>query len=148
MATLASKPVVKRYMLECDTDGEAWVEIQQATIGAKIARDKVIAIQRMRQSDYGGTEFIIDTVDAEIMMVDIYHTLVGMGGMWLMDDDGSKTSYEPFKFKTGVDGVKRLAHSETQFISLMENSRLTSDYFEEIHKYVLEVNPTLKNPNV
>lgn len=134
---IQSKPIVKRFELEADEDGQAWVEIRQARWGEQQKRADVVSTMRYITYDKvaGKNAVEQDFNPLQAKAYDIYLTLSGIGGLY--DEDGAE--FKPFKFRDR-GGVGVVVDSPDTFMDKL-GQYFDTDVVEEIHSYVLDVNP-------
>jgi|GEM_PF-4125842 len=151
MTITINKPIVKRFRLAYDSEGEAWVEIRQATVGARKERGDETATIRQRV-DAIGSMLEQDINPYELQLFDIYLCLSGWGGFKTVaveqDPEGNDTDvesdFEPFKFAV-INGVKQLSHTKGQFNAIINQYVIPQELIDEIHGKVLEINPDFLN---
>lgn len=151
MAIVISKPIAKRFVLAYDPEGEAWVEIRQATVGSRKERGDETATIRQRV-DAIGSMLEQDINPYELQLFDIYLCLSGWGGFKTVvveqdpegNDNDVEKDFDPFKFAI-INGVKQLSHTKNQFNSIINQYVIPQELIDEIHSKVLEINPDFLN---
>lgn len=130
---ITKKPVIKRYPLESDEEGEAWVEFRQARRGEDERRQGLLDDMSYLYDENGNfSGFRPNNSRGEIEAFDIYQTLTGCNIVYDEDD-------EPvFPFKES-NGFPRLDLTETEFKRRWDS--LPSELAAEIVKLCHQHNP-------
>lgn len=135
---IASKAVTETFKLKSDSDSEApaTVTIKQASWGADKIRSELFAkrTQVFKDVDFGEYKVESSWNPYEVQAREIWLTMCGATGF--VDDT---TGEELFRFRSTKDGTSAWDMSEHQFQQAL--SRLGTEVVEEIHKFVLKVNP-------
>lgn len=134
---LKSKPVVEDFKIVADPEGEARVTIRQATTGDHLRRADLFAdTSRVWNDDeYGQVELKQKWNRLEQHRMEAWLTITSLTG--IIDEDTGKEIFPTRQHpKTGVE---YLAMSKQEFFDAWD--RLPTDLTDEIHGYILEVNP-------
>lgn len=126
---IESKPITKEFRLKADPSGETFVIIRQATVGDNQRRYNLLANVTfvMMSEENGGDREIKQRINFfEQMRLDAFLTL-GDCNIMSSEDEGL------FKFHKGK------VRDQREFEAAWDS--LPPAWAEEIHKYVLSVNP-------
>ncbi len=147
---IASKPLVKRFNLQSDPSGKAWVEIRQPTAKDLADRNDTRIIRR---TDANGNIVVEQPFNFfQQQLIDIYYTLADIGGLETVeygeDSDGNQTEivkdFHPFKFYE-KNGVRRLNHRLEEYMQIMATLVFPQEVIDEIAGYVDEMSGDFLN---
>lgn len=139
---IVAKKIIKEFPIKADPEGVLKVKIRQGTWGEDKERADVYTTQRTVVPINEGEHPIIEENYNRARKVEweIRTVLSGISG--LVDERGNDIT--PFVFKEHKNGYMKINMSPEAFSDAIDS--LGSEVVEEIHDYVLEMNPTWGTP--
>ena len=128
-------PLIKRYELVADPDGEAYVEFRQARRGEEDKRQEMIDDMTWMFDEAGGFGGLKQNQNkTSITRLEVFMTLCGCN--LVFEEDGGKDPEPVFKFKDDR-GVPRLAMSQVEFerVWAMLPPELADEIVDHCHKH-------------
>lgn len=135
---LKSKKVTKTFKIKADEEGVLSVTFRQATFGEDMERADAYAIQKtFYPSVIGERAYVEENRNrARTMAKEIKSVMSGIDG--LVNETGKPL--ELFRFREHKSGFMKVDMTDEQFIEAL--GEFTSEVIDEMHDYVLEMNPT------
>jgi hypothetical protein len=140
---ISAKPLMKTFALQADEEGEATVTIRQATFADEKHLGELSAkrIQHWDDQQVGSIKVEQEFNWREEVAWRIYYTIEDMSGIYIADSKGNDVPLMEFAQRGSIMRPKSKDHFNARI------GILPTTVVDEIHEYVLEMNPQWASSN-